>query len=96
MDVSTESLERYGKALRAVEEQVVDLLARPLDETLESLTDFERAKLRIIIAYAITALQICHLRAKGESDQGHPCRRQLDRLKAFFTKVDRFADSEAK
>jgi hypothetical protein len=94
MDVSTASLERYHDALRTVEEHVVALIAMPLDENLKHLDDFERAKLRTILAYAISALRICHLRAKGESDIDHPCTRPLDRLKAFFMKIDRFPDEE--
>jgi hypothetical protein len=95
MNVSTESLGRYQEALRVVEEQTVAIMATPLDEILSGLTDFDRAKLTTILAYAITTLQICHLRAKGESDNDHSCRHHLDRLKGLFEKIHRFDQLEA-
>jgi hypothetical protein len=95
MNVSTDSLGRDQESLRVVEEQTAAILATPLDEILSGLTDFHRAKLTTILWYAITTLQICHLRAKGESDTDHSCNHHLARLKELFRKIQRFGLIEA-
>jgi hypothetical protein len=92
---AAESLDQYQEALDTVEAHLRFMTQRPLAETLTGLTDFERAKLKTVLAYAITTLQLCYLRSKGESIRDHKNMRHLERLKAFFTRIDRHIDLAA-
>jgi hypothetical protein len=91
-----ETLDQYQEALDVVDAHLKFLTQRSLEETLAEMTDFERAKFRTVLAYAVTTLQLCYLRSKGESIENHPNLRYLERIKAFFTKVDRYVDLAAK
>jgi hypothetical protein len=78
--------------LDTVEAHLRLLTQRPLEETLAGLTDFERAKYKTVLAYALTTLQLCYLRSKGEEIENHLNMRHLERIKVFFTKIDRHID----
>jgi hypothetical protein len=83
-------------ALDIVEAHLKFLTQKPLDETLAGLTDFERAKYKTVLAYALTTLQLCYLRSKGESIENHPNLRHLERIRTVFTKIDKYIDLSEK
>jgi hypothetical protein len=90
------ALDQYQETLDVVEGHLKFLTQKPLEETLAGMTDFERAKFKTVLAYAVTTLQLCYLRSKGESIENHPNVRHLDRIRGFFTKVDRYVDLSVK
>jgi hypothetical protein len=87
--VSVDSLQ---VTLDTVEAHLRLLTQRPLEETLSGLTDFERAKYKTVLAYALTTLQLCYLRSKGENIENHINMKHLERIKIFFTKIDKHID----
>jgi hypothetical protein len=86
------SLNQYQEVLNLLEGRLRFLTQNLLEETLDGMTDFERAKLKTVLAYTVTALQLCYLRSKGESTENHPNMRHLERIKLFFTKIDKYLD----
>ena len=94
--MSEPEIEHYQKLLNVVEAHLSQLTQTPLEEKLRTLTDFEKAKYKTVLAYAMTTLSLCYLRSKGESVEGHPNMRHLDRLKNFFVKLDKYIDLSVK
>jgi hypothetical protein len=90
------ALDQYQETLDVVEGHIKFLTQKPFEETLAAMSDFERAKFKTVLAYAVTTLQLCYLRSKGESIENHPNLRHLERIKAFFAKIDRFVDLSVK
>ncbi|KAK8885690.1 hypothetical protein M9Y10_041142 [Tritrichomonas musculus] len=89
-------LEQYQKLLDVVEAHMVQLTQVPLEERLKTLSDIERAEYKTVLAYAITTLQLCYLRTKGDNVEGHTNMRHLERIRNFFTKIYRYADASSK
>ena len=88
-------LENYQRALEAVEAHLEKFMERPLEETLNGLSEFEQAKFKTMMAYAGTTLSLCYLRSKGQSVESHINMRHLERLKSYFTKIDKYIDLSA-
>lgn len=84
------------QAIDAVEAHLRILTQKPKEEMLSELTDFEVAQYRTTLAYAVTTLQLCYLKSKGEDVENHPNMRHLERLKIFFPKMARYIDLSAK
>jgi hypothetical protein len=85
----------YQDALDIVEAHLRLLTQKPLEETVTGLTDFERAKFKTTLEYAVATLQLCYLRTKGEDIEAHSNLKRLERLKAYFAKLDKFVDLAA-
>ena len=88
-------LENYQRALEVVEAHLEKFMERPLEETLNGLSEFEQAKFKTMLAYAGTTLSLCYLRSKGQSVESHANMRHLERLRAYFTKIDKYIDLSA-
>jgi hypothetical protein len=82
------ALDGYQTALSEVEAEVTSMASKGIEGALESLSTFEKAKLQTVLAYALTTLQICYARVRGERIADHPCMRQLDRIRLLFEKLD--------
>jgi hypothetical protein len=67
-----------------------------LDEIVESLTPLESAKFDVAVAYNIASLYYVLLRAKGVSQQSHPIKAELDRIKGYVLRLKRVADEVEK
>ena len=85
-------LEEYYQLLNVVEAHLNQLTKEPLQKRLSTLTDIEKAKYKTLLSYAITTLQLCYLRTKGESVENHRNKKHNDRLKNYFIKLDRYID----
>ena len=87
-----EKMQEYRDALQQVECHVKWLTSKPMAEMLKNMTDYERAKYKTVLAYAVATTHLCYLRTKGESLENHPNMKHLERLKSFFMKIDRYTD----
>lgn len=85
-------LDNYKKALEIVEAHLNVIMSRPLNETLDELSEFEQAKLKTTLSYAVTTLSLCYLKSKGTDPSEHQNMQHLQRLKSFFTKIDKYVD----
>jgi hypothetical protein len=82
------ALADFQNALEIVEAKVTEITERPLEEVLNGCSRIEKARMRAILAYSLTALQICRSRIEGEGIANHPCMRCLDQLRSVFTRID--------
>ena len=94
--MSEVDLTEYENAIQIAEAHIKLITQRPLEETMASLSEFEKVKFKTTIAYALTTLQMCYLKTKNESIDDHHNMKYLEPLKTFFAKIDRFIDSSAK
>lgn len=93
---ASDDLQQYQIAIKIAEAHIKLLTEKPLEETMASLTEFERLKFKTTMAYALTTLQMCYLKAKGENIESHPNKHYLEKLKTLYTKIDKYIDSPAK
>jgi hypothetical protein len=93
---SQSAMDQCQDALDLVESHLKFLTQKPLEEVLAGMTDFERVKLKTVLDYAVTTLQLCYLRSKGESIEGHPNLLRLEQIKSFFTQIDKCLDANGK
>ncbi|KAI8916655.1 hypothetical protein DFJ77DRAFT_510088 [Powellomyces hirtus] len=63
------------------------ILERPLDQQLGKLEVFDRAKLDVLLAFALNSLVFVYLKTQGASTKEHPVKRELDRVKEYFKKL---------
>jgi histidinol dehydrogenase len=84
------ALDEYQTTLDDVEAEVISITKQTIGVTLESLPAFEKAKLQTVLAYALTTLQICYARIRGEGITDHPCMGQLNRLRCLFQRLDNY------
>lgn len=91
-DNNEKPLDNYRKALEIVEAHLNVIMSRPLNETLSELSEFEQAKLKTTLSYAVTTLSLCYLKTKGGNPLEHQNMQHLQRLKSFFAKIDKFID----
>ena len=87
-----EKMQEYHDALQQVECHVKWLTRKPMQDMLKDMTDYERAKYKTLLAYAVATTQLCYLRSKGENVENHPNRKHMERIKAFFMKIDSYLD----
>lgn len=90
-----DQVQQYQDCLDVVEAHLRLLMQKPLDETLAGLTEFEQAKFKTTLAYAITTLQLCYLRTKGEDISEHKNVAHLERLRSYFNQINKFIDLPA-
>lgn len=62
-------------------------LLSPLPSTLSTLPLLEKAKLHILLAYAIESLLFSSLQVSGSDAKSHAIYAELSRLRAYFAKV---------
>ena len=86
-------LKEYETALQIVEAHVKLLTARPIEETMSSLTDFEKLKFKTTLAYALTTLQMCYLKTKNEDIDSHHNMKYFEPLKGIYAKMDSNIDT---
>ncbi|KAJ3151359.1 hypothetical protein HDU89_002198 [Geranomyces variabilis] len=63
------------------------VLERPLDEQLAKLDVYDRAKLEVLLAFALNSLLFVYLRTEGANTKDHPVKQGLERVKQYFAKV---------
>ncbi|KAJ3020698.1 hypothetical protein HKX48_000362 [Thoreauomyces humboldtii] len=87
----TEALE---VALARVKQLLEPVLARPLDEQLSKLDVTDRAKLDILLAFALNTLTFVYLKTQGSSTVKHPIKEELSRVKQYFKKYEEATNSK--
>ncbi|KAJ3158542.1 hypothetical protein HDU86_002767 [Geranomyces michiganensis] len=63
------------------------VLERPLEEQLAKLDLYDRAKLEVLLAFALNSLLFVYLRTEGANTKEHPVKQGLERVKEYFAKV---------
>ena len=88
-------IDQYQKLLDVVEAHINQLTQVPLEERLESLSDFELDKFKNYLAFAITTLQLCAARTRGDTLDSQK-KKITDNLKIKLSKIDHYIDLAAK
>ncbi|KAJ3328107.1 hypothetical protein HDU76_010578 [Blyttiomyces sp. JEL0837] len=89
-------LETFKKAIEEVEEALKGLTgADVLDSWQSRLEPMERAKLHVVVSYALNSLMFLYLRCEGAT-KGHPVRQELNRVKEYFQKIANAGKSKQK
>lgn len=91
-----EKMANYQSALQEVESHIKCLTSMPMTEMMENMSEFERAKYKTVLAYAVATTQLCYLKTKGENVENHRNLKHLERLKGFFTKIENYVEPGAK
>ena len=89
-----EKMQDYHDALQQVECHVKWLTRKSMPDMIKDMSDYEQAKYKTVLAYAVATTQLCYLRTKGENLENHPNMKHLERLKAFFMRIDRYVDQQ--
>ncbi|KAK8864301.1 hypothetical protein IAR55_001548 [Kwoniella newhampshirensis] len=76
----TSSLDTLEKAFKPLE-------SSPWSETISALPTLERAKMDVLVSYAINDLIWVYLKTKGIDPEKHDVSAELERIKAYYAKV---------
>ncbi|KAJ3293201.1 DNA-binding protein c1d [Borealophlyctis nickersoniae] len=74
-------------AVGKVEELLKPLLAAPFDQHASLLPPLDRAKLDVVVAFALTTLMFAFLKTQGVPPKDHPVRQEIDRIKSYVQKI---------
>ncbi|ORY34080.1 hypothetical protein BCR39DRAFT_518381 [Naematelia encephala] len=89
---STSSL--LSSTLDDLEASLEPLHARPFSETRDELDQLSRAKIDIMLSYAIHDLIWVYLKMKGIDPNSHLVTPELERIKTYYSKVRRAEEPE--
>ncbi|KEF58019.1 uncharacterized protein A1O9_05942 [Exophiala aquamarina CBS 119918] len=80
-------VDQLADDLEDLEETLEPLLVNSLITTTKKLPLLDRAKLNVLLVYAIESLIFSHLRLHGVQAKEHPVFRELSRVKQYFEKI---------
>ncbi|KAK2743407.1 hypothetical protein FQN57_004872 [Myotisia sp. PD_48] len=80
-------LEQLDDDIDDIEDVLEPLLKQSLSLTAQNLPLMEKAKLHVLIAYAIESLIFSFLRINGTDAKAHPVFTELTRVKGYFDKI---------
>ncbi|ORX36778.1 hypothetical protein BD324DRAFT_681543 [Kockovaella imperatae] len=84
----SESIAGLLKTLPELEQAFEAVLSRPSwTETVDQMNPLDRAKLDILMAYAINDLVWMYLKVKGVDPASHDVSTELDRIKTYYGKI---------
>jgi len=66
----------------------------PMEELSNRMTEVEKAKLNIVMAYAINALFYVYLRTQGCNPNDHPVKQELERIKLYIQKIKELTEKD--
>jgi exosome complex protein LRP1 len=72
-----------------LEEVLKPLLDSPISATAARLSALDRAKLFVLVTYAIESLLFSHVRLTGADGKAHPVFTELQRVKQYFEKIEK-------
>ncbi|KAI8817617.1 uncharacterized protein EV422DRAFT_604385 [Fimicolochytrium jonesii] len=85
--VLTGQMANFEKAVTNLTSLLDPVLDAPLDQLLATLDAFDRAKLEVLLAFALNTITFVYLRTQGHSTKEHPVKIELDRVKEYFKKL---------
>lgn len=94
IESGVDKLNTYQQSLDDVESHLKMLCSKPIDEITAGLSEFEVVQFKYTLAYALTTLQLCYSKSKGEKPIGQQYIHNLERIKALLPKfVDYLANN---
>ncbi|KAL2912734.1 hypothetical protein HK105_207726 [Polyrhizophydium stewartii] len=89
---ATEAIEAKARALREqagdTEIALDELCGIPLEDRMAELDAVEKARLLTTVAYAVSSLAFVCLKLNGVPPKTHPVKKELDRIKHYFEKIE--------
>ncbi|KAI5309973.1 hypothetical protein KEM55_002014 [Ascosphaera atra] len=86
-------LEELEDSLDDVEDVLEPLLKQALAATTQKMPVLDKAKLHVVVTYAIWSLLFNYLKLNGTNVKEHPIFKELTRVKQYFQKIE---DAEKK
>ncbi|OJD28568.1 hypothetical protein ACJ73_00009 [Blastomyces percursus] len=83
----TPLLEQLEDNIDDLEDVLEPLLAQPLSTTTQKMPVLDKAKLHVLITYAIESMVFSYLRLQGVNAKEHPVYKELTRVKQYFDKI---------
>ncbi|KAG0650496.1 Exosome complex [Hyphodiscus hymeniophilus] len=80
-------LETLDDEIDDLEEATLPLVKAPLSETASKLPLLDKAKLYVLVTYAIESILFSYLRLHGVKARDHPVFTELNRVKQYFQKL---------
>ncbi|KAH8802784.1 Sas10/Utp3/C1D family-domain-containing protein [Xylogone sp. PMI_703] len=80
-------IEQLDDELDNLEDVLQPILRNPLWEKASKLPVMDRAKLYVLVTYAIESLLFSYLRLNGVKAREHPVFKELTRVKEYFSKI---------
>ncbi|KAI9927981.1 hypothetical protein AWENTII_012356 [Aspergillus wentii] len=80
-------LEQLDDNVDDLEEALQPILERQVSETSKKLPVLDKAKLHVLVTYALESLIFSYLRLHGVNAKEHPVFRELTRVKQYFEKI---------
>ncbi|RVX70546.1 hypothetical protein B0A52_05197 [Exophiala mesophila] len=80
-------VDQLEEALEDLEDNLEPLLVDPLTSTTQKLPLLDRAKLNVLLVYAIESLIFSYLKVQGVQAKEHAVFRELSRVKQYFEKI---------
>ncbi|EGC47850.1 exosome-associated family protein [Histoplasma capsulatum var. duboisii H88] len=83
----TPLIEQLEDNIDDLEDVLEPLLGQPLSATTQKMPVMDKAKLHVLITYAIESLIFSYLRLQGVNAKEHPVFKELTRVKQYFEKI---------
>ncbi|EQL36549.1 hypothetical protein BDFG_01931 [Blastomyces dermatitidis ATCC 26199] len=83
----TPLLEQLEDNIDDLEDVLEPLLGQPLSATTQKMPVLDKAKLHVLITYAIESMIFSYLRLQGVNAKEHPVFKELTRVKQYFEKI---------
>ncbi|PGH09523.1 exosome complex protein LRP1 [Blastomyces parvus] len=83
----TPLLEQLEDNIDDLEDVLGPLLSQPLSAATQKMPVLDKAKLHVLITYAIESMIFSYLRLQGVNPKEHPVFNELTRVKQYFAKI---------
>ncbi|KKZ64549.1 hypothetical protein EMCG_01428 [[Emmonsia] crescens] len=83
----TPLLEQLEDNIDDLEDVLEPLLGQPLSATTQKMPVLDKAKLHVLITYAIESMLFSYLRLQGVNAKEHPVFKELTRVRQYFEKI---------
>lgn len=91
-----QTITELNSSLDGIETNLAPFLGRPLKDMVEELPPLEAAKLYVVGACAINTLFYIYLKTQGVDPATHPVKEEMERVKAYFKKVQAVSVEQTK
>mmetsp|Transcript_43721 Transcript_43721/g.106883 ORF Transcript_43721/g.106883 Transcript_43721/m.106883 type:complete len:156 (+) Transcript_43721:205-672(+) len=81
------ALSSCEESMGALEEVLEPLLSTPWEVLTARLDAMEKAKLNLMMAYAVNSLYFIYLKTQGTKTEEHPITEELARIKTYMAKI---------
>ncbi|KAH6561304.1 hypothetical protein BASA50_003585 [Batrachochytrium salamandrivorans] len=86
--METAKAEKLLLQMTETQQALSELLETPLEIQLRTLEPIDKARLLVTLSYTINSLAFVFLKLQGIQPKTHPVKKELDRIKTYFEKIE--------